>query len=166
MRLVATVVLMLAIALGASAQSTVERGKYLVSVMDCHGCHTPFKNGAPDMTRMLMGHPQDIKITTAPVTPAGWGMVVADTSKAGATFVVASDDRTLVPYGRPTNVWRWWHWLGIALLGVPTLPYLALWLVMQFELLRGTPSLTLTEPVVRSAGSATRSAARAGRRAA
>lgn len=40
--------------------------------------------------------------------------------------------------------------LGIGLLGVPTLPYLALWLVIHFELLRGTPSLRLaTEPIVR-----------------
>jgi hypothetical protein len=84
MRFVATVVLILAIAVAASAQSAVERGKYLVSVMDCHGCHTPFKNGAPDMTRMLMGHPQDMKITSAPVTPAGWGMVVAETNTAWA----------------------------------------------------------------------------------
>src|SRR2546426_9877627 len=66
----------------APAQSAVERGKYLVQVMDCHGCHTPFKNGAPDMTRMLMGHPQDMKVATPPVTPAGWGMVVAETNTA------------------------------------------------------------------------------------
>ena len=59
-----------------------ERGKYLVTIMDCHGCHTPFKNGQPDMTRMLSGHPQDMKISAAPPTPAGWGMVVAETNTA------------------------------------------------------------------------------------
>lgn len=62
--------------------AVVERGRYLVTVMDCHGCHTPFKNGAPDMTLMLMGHPQDMKITAPPATPAGWGMVVAETNTA------------------------------------------------------------------------------------
>jgi hypothetical protein len=39
--------------------------------------------------------------------------------------------------------------LGIGLLGVPTVPYLALWLVIHVELLRGMPSLILSEPVVR-----------------
>ena len=86
MRLIASAVLILATAIAglaqAPAQSPVERGKYLVAVMDCHGCHTPFKNGAPDMTRMLMGHPQDLKVAAPPVTPAGWGMVVAETNTA------------------------------------------------------------------------------------
>src|SRR5436309_2007553 len=46
---------------------SVERGKYLLTVQDCNGCHTPFKNGEPDMTKMLSGHPQDApKITSAP----------------------------------------------------------------------------------------------------
>ena len=39
--------------------------------------------------------------------------------------------------------------LAIALVGVPTVPYLAMWLVIHFELLRGMPSLILSEPVVR-----------------
>ena len=38
---------------------SVERGKYFVTVQDCNGCHTPFKNGEPDLTKMMMGHPQD-----------------------------------------------------------------------------------------------------------
>src|SRR5437660_11747111 len=86
MRLIGSAVLILAVSISvlaqAPAQSAVERGKCLVSVMDCHGCHTPFKAGEPDMTRMLMGHPQDMKITAPPVTPAGWGMVVAETNTA------------------------------------------------------------------------------------
>ena len=45
----------------ASSGVSVERGKYLVTVQDCNGCHTPFKNGEPDMTRMLSGHPQDVR---------------------------------------------------------------------------------------------------------
>jgi hypothetical protein len=45
--------------------------------------------------------------------------------------------------------------LGIGLLGVPTVPYLALWLVIHVELLRGMPSLILMESVVRPAVSRT-----------
>ena len=64
------------------ASTPVERGKYLVTVMDCHGCHTPFKMGQPDMTRMLIGHPQEIKITAAPSLPPG--------GSAGAAAILIS----------------------------------------------------------------------------
>src|SRR5207237_7381262 len=49
---------------------SVERGKYFVTVQDCNGCHTPFKNGEPDMTRMLSGHPDSLKVTARPQLPA------------------------------------------------------------------------------------------------
>ncbi|BBK43379.1 cytochrome c [Allostella vacuolata] len=44
-------------ALPAAAQeSRVARGKYLASIMDCNGCHTPGAfSGKPDMTRPLAG---------------------------------------------------------------------------------------------------------------
>ena len=40
----------------------VHRGKYLVTLMGCHDCHTPKVQGpsgvpVPDMTRQLSGHP-------------------------------------------------------------------------------------------------------------
>jgi hypothetical protein len=89
----------------APAQSAVERGKYLVSVMDCHGCHTPFKNGAPDMTRMLMGHPQTMKIAAPPQTPAGWGMVVAETNTAWSGPWGVSFTTNLTP--DPTGIGGW-----------------------------------------------------------
>lgn len=42
----------------------VKRGEYLVKIMGCNDCHTPWKMGAqgpePDMTRMLSGHPEQI----------------------------------------------------------------------------------------------------------
>ena len=58
----------------APAQSAVDRGKYLVTVQDCNGCHTPFTAaGEPDMTRMLSGHPQDASVTApARLSPRGW----------------------------------------------------------------------------------------------
>ena len=42
----------------------IKRGEYLVKIMVCNDCHTPFKMGPngpePDMTRMLSGHPEQI----------------------------------------------------------------------------------------------------------
>ena len=56
--------------------SQVDRGKYLVSTAACHDCHTPTKMGPngpePDMTRMLSGHPETIKIEKGPALPSGW----------------------------------------------------------------------------------------------
>lgn len=67
-----------------SAQSMVERGRYLVTVQDCNGCHTPFVNGEPDLTRRLQGHPQEIKISSAPKLPPGWSISINDTNTAWA----------------------------------------------------------------------------------
>jgi hypothetical protein len=50
----------------SSATSTVDRGKYLVTTGGCNDCHTPWKMGQqgpePDMTKMLSGHPAEMKI--------------------------------------------------------------------------------------------------------
>jgi mono/diheme cytochrome c family protein len=56
----------------------VKRGEYLVTTGLCHDCHTPLKMGpdgpAPDMTRALSGHPQDISINApAPVSEPWMG---------------------------------------------------------------------------------------------
>ena len=53
-------------------ESPVERGKYLVTIQDCNGCHTPWIDGKPDMTRMLSGHPESDKVTAMPKLPKGW----------------------------------------------------------------------------------------------
>ncbi len=40
----------------AAAESPAERGKYLATIMDCNGCHTPGAlTGKPDMARYLGG---------------------------------------------------------------------------------------------------------------
>jgi hypothetical protein len=90
------------------AQTPVERGKYLVTVMDCHGCHTPFKMGQPDMTRMLIGHPQDIRIAAAPPLPAGgvWGATVSETNTAWAGPWGVSFTSNLTP-DRTTGLGAW-----------------------------------------------------------
>jgi len=72
-----------------SDPARVARGKYLVSIMGCHDCHTPLKLGPrgpePDMDRALTGHPEQLTMPPAPVLPPGpWAMVGAATSTAFA----------------------------------------------------------------------------------
>ena len=61
----------------ASAPS-VERGKYLVTVVGCNDCHTPWKMGAngpePDMSKMLMGHPASMTIDRPAMLMPPWGI--------------------------------------------------------------------------------------------
>lgn len=56
--------------------ATLERGKYLVTILACNDCHTPFKPGAngpePDMTRMLSGHPEQDKLPPPPAAAGPW----------------------------------------------------------------------------------------------
>ena len=72
-----------------TAKADVARGKYLVTVMLCNDCHTPFKPGPqgpePDMTRMLSGHPADLVMPPVPPLPAGaWQWIGASTNTAFA----------------------------------------------------------------------------------
>lgn len=75
---------------GQSALQTkrIERGKYLVEILVCNDCHTPFKMGpkgpAPDMSRMLSGHPEGLKMPPPPRVAEPWVMVGAGTSTAWA----------------------------------------------------------------------------------
>jgi len=73
-------------AIGASEQNSavsadqkkarVERGAYLVGMMGCNDCHTPWKIGPqgpePDMTRALTGHPQEVVMPPAPAASGPW----------------------------------------------------------------------------------------------
>jgi hypothetical protein len=71
------------------AQSPVERGRYLTIVAACSDCHTPFKIGAsgpePDMSRLLSGHPENLKMPQAPALnqPWAWAGAVTNTAFAG-----------------------------------------------------------------------------------
>ena len=66
------------------AVDAVERGKYLVTIAGCNDCHTPFKMGPhgpePDMTRMLAGHPQELRMPPAPAGRGPWIWVGAATN--------------------------------------------------------------------------------------
>jgi hypothetical protein len=75
----------------AAAQKTVspvERGQYLVTVVGCNDCHTPMKMGAngpePDMTRLLSGHPQELKLKPPKLPTDGWMFVGSSTLTAFA----------------------------------------------------------------------------------
>jgi mono/diheme cytochrome c family protein len=54
----------------------VKRGEYLVQIAACHDCHTPMQMGpngpVPDMTRMLSGHPESMKMPATPPLPEPW----------------------------------------------------------------------------------------------
>lgn len=73
----------------ALAQRRIERGKYLVEIMACNDCHTPLKMGPdgpqPDMTRMLSGHPEAMKLPPPPQAqmPWGWGGTLDNTAFYG-----------------------------------------------------------------------------------
>jgi len=64
----------------SSQQTKIERGHALVTIGGCNDCHTPLKmtpdGPAPDMARMLSGHPEQLQMPPAPALPAGPWMVV------------------------------------------------------------------------------------------
>ncbi len=70
----------------ASAQEQIERGKYLVTVMACNDCHTPSKltptGREPDTTRLLSGHPSDVKVSAPAKLPDNISVMVASTGTA------------------------------------------------------------------------------------
>lgn len=67
----------------------VQRGAYLVKIMGCNDCHTPWKMGEhgpePDMARMLSGHPERIGRlpATAPDEPFVWAGSGTNTAFSG-----------------------------------------------------------------------------------
>lgn len=65
------------------------RGKYLVATSGCMDCHTPFKMGPkgpePDMSRMLSGHPDALRMPPVPALPDGpWLVISSATNTAFA----------------------------------------------------------------------------------
>jgi hypothetical protein len=92
-----------------AAQSAVDRGKYLVTVQDCNGCHTPFTaSGQPDMTRMLSGHPENVRVTAAPRISPGdqWLVAINATNTAWSGPWGVSFTTNLTP-DRLTGIGGW-----------------------------------------------------------
>lgn len=79
-------------ATGAATAKTagkIQRGQYLVTTSGCNDCHTPLKMGKngpePDLTRLLSGHPEALKMPPAPKLPDGpWLVTVSATNTAWA----------------------------------------------------------------------------------
>jgi hypothetical protein len=72
----------------AAAAKRIERGKYLVTIMYCNDCHTPYKMGPngpePDMSRMLSGHPESMKLPPPPKPSGPWVVAFTGTNTAFA----------------------------------------------------------------------------------
>jgi mono/diheme cytochrome c family protein len=66
----------------------VARGQYLVTIGGCNDCHTPWKVGEngpePDMSRMLSGHPETVRMPPAPEAEGEWLVSMAATNTAFA----------------------------------------------------------------------------------
>jgi mono/diheme cytochrome c family protein len=103
-------------ALAASAPAApdaakIERGRYLVTLGSCNDCHTPWKMGpngpAPDETRLLSGHPQDLVMPPVPELPPGpWLGLSAATNTAWAGPWGVSFTANLTP-DPETGLGRW-----------------------------------------------------------
>jgi hypothetical protein len=67
----------------------VQRGEYLVKIMGCNDCHTPWKMGPqgpePDMDRFLSGHPEQIGPLPNPkaAEPFVWSAFGTNTAFSG-----------------------------------------------------------------------------------
>ena len=95
----------------AAATDEVARGKYLVTTSGCHDCHTPLKmtpqGPAPDMDRMLSGHPEQLEMPAAPQLPAGpWIVAVAGTNTAWSGPWGVSFTANLTP-DKDTGLGKW-----------------------------------------------------------
>ncbi len=95
----------------SSVETPVERGRYLVTARGCNDCHTPWKLGAkgpaPDMSRMLSGHPEGIGRIAGPQADFGpWGVQGTLTMTAWAGPWGVSYAANLTPDGE-TGIGAW-----------------------------------------------------------
>jgi len=92
------------------AMSPAERGKYLVTVGGCNDCHTPLKMGQqgpePDFSRMLSGHPSDLKLPPPPKPEGPWIISSAYTLTAWAGPWGISFTKNITP-DSTTGIGKW-----------------------------------------------------------
>jgi hypothetical protein len=89
----------------------LERGAYLVKIMGCNHCHTPYRLGPkgpePDMARQLSGHPAELVMPKAPaLVDSPWAWVAAATNTAFAGPWGVSFTANLTP-DRETGLGKW-----------------------------------------------------------
>ena len=93
----------------AGKEARVARGKYLVTVAVCNDCHTPWKMGEtgpePDMSRMLSGHPEGVKVSPPPKMTTGWMAAASDTFTAWSGPWGISFTANLTPDPSGLEVW-------------------------------------------------------------
>jgi mono/diheme cytochrome c family protein len=98
-------------------KARVERGAYLVTMMGCNDCHTPWKMGAqgpePDVTRALTGHPQDMVMPPPPAASGPWIWHGAATNTAFAGPWGVSFTANLTPEPE-TGLGKWTEEMFIA----------------------------------------------------
>ncbi len=86
------------------------RGEHLAIIGGCHDCHTPTKVGprgpAPDMSRMLSGHPESLEVPAAPALGAPWMLAAASSFTAFAGPWGVSFAANLTP-DRETGLGEW-----------------------------------------------------------
>ena len=103
---------------GSVDPARIERGAYLVRIMGCNDCHTPWKMGPdgpePDMTRALTGHPAEMVMPPAPALGSGpwaWSAAITNTAFAGAWGVSFTANLTPDP---ETGLGNWTEEMFIA----------------------------------------------------
>lgn len=93
-----------------AADPKLVRGEYLVKIMACNDCHTPFKMGPqgpePDMSRLLSGHPEGMPLPPAPAAQGPWIAAIAATNTAWAGPWGVSFTANLTP-DPETGLGRW-----------------------------------------------------------
>ena len=91
-------------------QTPVARGRYLVTAMGCNDCHTPWQLGprgpAPDVSRMLSGHPTGQALPPAPPASPAWPISGSATNTAWAGPWGTSFTANLTP-DPETGLGRW-----------------------------------------------------------
>jgi hypothetical protein len=92
-----------------SSDARLARGQYLLTVLACADCHTPFKMGPqgpePDVTRSLSGHPANMKLPPLPALPEGWMWAGSATNTAFAGPWGVSYAPNLTPH--PSGLGQW-----------------------------------------------------------
>lgn len=95
----------------APAGDEIARGSYLVKIMGCNDCHTPWtmkeRGPEPDMARQLSGHPQSESVTAPPALGAGpwvWAGSGTNTAFAGPWGVSFTANLTPDP---ETGLGKW-----------------------------------------------------------
>jgi hypothetical protein len=123
---------------------SVERGAYLVKIMGCNDCHTPWTLGPrgpePDMSRALTGHPAAMTMPAAPSPESPWMWTAAATNTAFAGPWGVSFTANLTP-DLETGLGKWTEEMFIATMktgrhqgkGRPVLPPMPVQMLAALE---------------------------------